>query len=686
MRPTVIDLFCGIGGFSYGFEKAGFDIILGIDNWDIAIETFGNNHKNVKTVSDNLADIDNSFFKAYKNKVDVIIAGPPCQGFSMSGRRDINDKRNTLFEEVIRVVSVIKPKVVVMENVPGLLSMKTPGGYPVKELIIKRFNKIEYNTRYQILNSADFGVPQLRKRVIFISTRKEEIGFPSITHFKTPYTTSGGQKIKKYVTVSNALANIPNVNRQRYLTPKSAFQKLMSNGTKSIYNHEAMNHSGHIIKRMSFVPPGGNWSDVPAKYYNVGGNHSNNYRRLHPERPAITLKHATKSMIIHPEYNRCLTVREVARLQSFPDDFIFYGTKFQQHQQLANAVPPLLGFTIAAHIKANLRKKNTLRKRPLKKTSNEKFTFIDLFCGIGGFRWALEKNDCRCVFSCDIDQRARESYFLNFNEWPEGDIKKIPSDKIPAHDIFCAGFPCQPFSIGGERKGFADARGTLFFDVARVLKDKQPKAFILENVKGLINHDKGNTINIIRTILTETGYIHFEKILNAKDFGLPQNRLRWFCVGFRKDLKITDFEFPKPIPLKRTVSQLLNKNAKGYGISEIALKHVKKFYKKFAQRSDNHEFTLANEIRPSRCVMRNDGISPCLTAKMGTGGNNVPFIVELERKLTVTECLKLMGFPASFKIKENVHQSYKQIGNSVPVPIVQKIAKEVIKNINASQV
>ena len=363
MKPTVVDLFCGAGGFSKGFEKVGFKILLGVDNWKAALKTFKQNHKDVEVVFSDIRDIPNEFFEKYKGKVDVIIAGPPCQGFSMSGKRDPSDERNTLFEEVIRVSSIIMPKIIVMENVVGLLSMKTPDGHMIRDIILKRFKDIGYETESRILNAVDYGVPQTRKRVIFIASRIGKIGFPEPTHSEKPYISLNEKHIKEWVTVGDALGNIPDVGAEEYLLAKTEFQKLMSNGVIKIYNHEPIKHSPVVIKRMSFVPPGGNWRNIPKEYYNVGGKHSNNYRRLDSNKPSITIKHVTKSMIIHPIYNRCITVREAARLQSFCDSFIFYGTKFEQYQQVANAVPPLLGFAIANHILNVIKKKIVSTKK-----------------------------------------------------------------------------------------------------------------------------------------------------------------------------------------------------------------------------------------------------------------------------------------------------------------------------------
>lgn len=307
------------------------------------------------------------------------------------------------------------------------------------------------------------------------------------------------------------------------------------------------------------------------------------------------------------------------------------------------------------------------------------YKFIDLFSGLGGFRIAFESNDCKCVFSSDIDKNVREVYKLNFGEYPSGDISKISSGDIPDFDILCAGFPCQPFSIAGLRKGFEDSRGTLFFEVARILKEKRPKAFLLENVKGIVNHDNGNTLDVIMNTLDELGYDARGKVLNALDYGIPQNRERWYCIGFLKELNM-NFKnvFPKKKKLFFKIEDIVDENVKGYEITDTAEKNIEIHLPKYIEKNKlNDSLLIANEIRPSKCSFRCNGTSPCLTAKMGTGGNNVPVIVKYKRKFTERECLKLMGFPDNYKIKENSFQSYKQIGNSVVVPILTEIANNI---------
>ena len=317
--------------------------------------------------------------------------------------------------------------------------------------------------------------------------------------------------------------------------------------------------------------------------------------------------------------------------------------------------------------------------------------FIDLFSGIGGFRIGFESVGGKCVFSSDIDKHACATYKENFNDYPLSDITKIEEKNIPDFDLLCAGFPCQPFSIGGLRKGFQDTRGTLFFDIERIIRFKKPKAFILENVKGLVNHDKGKTLDTILNKLSKNingvenknkhldclNYDVHYKVINSKEFGVPQNRERIYIVGFKQE---SLFKFPVGEE-KKTLLDVIDKSLPKNTLSDILNSNIDthlKLHKKFDKIKDL-DYLLAYEVRKSRSTFRFDNLSPTLTAKMGTGGNNVPVLVNLRRKLTTDECLKIQGYPISFKIKPNNSQSYKQIGNSVSVPVIKELAKEIIK-------
>lgn len=311
------------------------------------------------------------------------------------------------------------------------------------------------------------------------------------------------------------------------------------------------------------------------------------------------------------------------------------------------------------------------------------FKFIDLFCGLGGFRLAFEENGGECVFSSDIDEHAQKTYEMNFVEKPAGDITKIEAKDVPNHDILCAGFPCQPFSTAGRRLGFDDTRGTLFFDVARILKEKKPMCFILENVKGLTNHDSGNTLNTILNTLDEIGYDYKYEVLNAKNYNVPQNRERWYCIGVKKntDIDINNFIFPAPEELKTKLSDIIESrvDSTDYIASESCERNINTFIEK--KSIDVTPYTLAYDIRPSRCHFVKGDVSNCLTAKMGTGGSNVAVVISQNRKLTERECLRLMGFPDTYKIGKG-YQAYKQIGNSVVVPVISKLAKELVRVAN----
>ena len=297
--------------------------------------------------------------------------------------------------------------------------------------------------------------------------------------------------------------------------------------------------------------------------------------------------------------------------------------------------------------------------------------FIDLFAGIGGFRYAMQKAgkelgiNVECVFSSEIDKECQKVYKENFGDIPHGDITQITANTIPDHDFLLAGFPCQPFSIIGNMKGFEDIRGTLFFDIARILEAKRPVAFVLENVKLLVGHNKGKTLRRILETLKDLGYHATYKVFNALDFGLPQKRERVFIVGFRNPCF---FQWPyQKIPMK-SLSEILEKNvAKEYFASD----HIRK--KRLSKQKPMKEFTIWHENKsgnisayPFSCALR-------------AGASYNYLLVNGERRLTSREMLRLQGFPEEFKIVCSYTQTRKQAGNSLPVPVAQAVIKNTIE-------
>jgi DNA (cytosine-5)-methyltransferase 1 len=301
----------------------------------------------------------------------------------------------------------------------------------------------------------------------------------------------------------------------------------------------------------------------------------------------------------------------------------------------------------------------------------EKIKFIDLFCGIGGFRTAMDEacleNDIipECVFSSDIDNFCQDSYEANFGERPFGDITKIDEKDIPDHDILFAGFPCQSFSIIGKMQGFKDVRGTLFFDIARILKHKKPKAFVLENVKQLFGHDGGNTLKTIVNVLEkELGYSVRFAVLNALDFGLPQKRERIIIVGHKEPIL---FNFPSPIRPFKPLTEILEKKVDTkYFASEMILEKRKNKHKSAYNLSIWHENKSGNICSyPYSCALR-------------SGASHNYLLVNGERRLTPREMFRLQGFPDKYKIVVSDGQAKRQAGNAVPVNLVKAVILKLL--------
>ena len=347
-KPIAIDLFSGCGGFSYGFQQAGFHILLGVDNTEIALQTFEKNHIDSKTLLLDLhlnESIDRIVHTTSGVNVDVIIAGPPCQGFSLTGTRNENDERNSLFYAVFKLAKRLNPKAIVIENVMGLLNLY---GGKAKQEIIRLCDEMGYSCNHQLLFAPDFGVPQIRKRVFFVALKKElgSYNFPAATH-----------QPENYIGCKDAIGDLPDVTfdgrkSQYEQVPFSEYQKTLRNGCMTLSNHEGTKHTQHVINVISQVPEGGNYKDLPE---GVGDSRKFNeaWTRYHSQRPAKTIDTGHRNHF-HYKWNRVPSVRENARLQSFPDDFVFLGNKTEQYRQVGNAVPPLLGKVLAEKLKIYL--------------------------------------------------------------------------------------------------------------------------------------------------------------------------------------------------------------------------------------------------------------------------------------------------------------------------------------------
>lgn len=310
------------------------------------------------------------------------------------------------------------------------------------------------------------------------------------------------------------------------------------------------------------------------------------------------------------------------------------------------------------------------------------YSFIDLFAGLGGFRLALESLGAQCVYSSEWDEHVRAVYADNFGEFPDGDITKVNENSIPDHDILCAGFPCQPFSISGNQLGFEDSRGTLFFDVARIVSEKKPKVVFMENVKNFARHDRGRTLEVVKNTMKQLGYTFNKKVLSAAQYGIPQKRERIYMVCFRKDLQPNDFSYPRPIALTKHVEDFLLDDESM--VESLYVDRPDTYFKD--TRDDKYSnkpirLGIVNKGGQGERIYSTKGIAITLSATGGgvfakTGGY---LINGRTRKLHPRECARIMGYPDSYRICESNSQAYKQFGNSVVIDVVQLIGKEIGK-------
>ena len=357
MKKTVIDLFCGAGGLSEGFRQAGFHVLAGNDFFEAAGETYAATHPESTFIPGPVQDLTANKLlgaaKLFPGELDVLVGGPPCQAYSVyNHQRGTHDERANLFREYLRIVEELQPKWVVMENVTGITSID---GGEVVETIRREFARLNYRVEFKTLKAEEFGVPQERRRVFFIGTRTDApILFPQPTH---------GPGLKKFTTIWDAIGDLPVLENGEDLgvtdyaaEARGWYQKYIRKGSKQVHNHSAPKLGAINIERMRHIPQGGSWRDIPFDLLPEGmkrakrSDHTKRYGRMKPDGLSCTV--LTKCDVhwgayIHPIQNRAITIREAARLQSFPDWFVFRGSKTDQYTQIGNAVPPLLGKKVA---------------------------------------------------------------------------------------------------------------------------------------------------------------------------------------------------------------------------------------------------------------------------------------------------------------------------------------------------
>ncbi len=706
-----ISLFTGAGGLDIGFKEAGFEGLLASDIMPQARDTFSLNFPDEPYLLEDIRKLSISDIKSYigNKKIDVIIGGPPCQGFSNMGNKNSADPRNMLFESYVKIVDVLRPKCFIFENVKGLFTM-FEGRY--FEQVVNAFMTIGYNLHYSMIDTSNYGVPQKRERVFIVGTISEDqFLFPA--HSSTSYGN-----IKAFKNVGEAINN------------------LMDKG-EEIPNHIALNHSDIVVRRYQLIPEGGKLpkpEDLPEDIRRK--NFGNTYTRLHRDEVSSTIVPGNNALPVHPVLNRSLTPREGARIQTFPDSYIFSGDRRSQCIQVGNAVPPLMAAKIADCVRHFIEGETypgimpdnsfyaktdigiSLRKERKNKRATLKFG--DLFCGAGGFTQGLEQAGLECVLGAEFNDYAVEAYRKNFtHECLQIDLsveenqilvaEKLKQAKV---DLVVGGPPCQGFSMFGNRRFVntkkhdltKDQRNNLVYAFANIVVRSETPWFIMENVPGILSAHNGEYVNTIEQYFREHGYRTEHRVINAADYGAPQLRRRFILIGTKTDLA---FPFPKAKYFEkpeswqhpyRTVEEVLTDLADECTLGKLknhrAPSHSKVVAERFSYIPEGEKMDVdalpehlklgTKTGKPvanfSHVFARLDRKKPSCT--IVPGHNALPVHPTLNRTLTVREAARIQTFPDDFEFVGPIINQCLQVGNAFPCIVAQTFGERLRTIVN----
>jgi len=467
VKNKIIDLFCGCGGMSRGFEMAGFEVALAIDFWKDAIETYKRNAPGVDARCMDIHQLDEKAMAGCFSKDEIvgIIGGPPCQGFSTVGKREIDDPRNQLYLQYCRIVNTVRPQFFVIENVKGLTTLN---GGVVKQDIIDRFSAMGYNVSFKVVNAANYGVPQNRQRVFFVGMKNAFFDFPA----EYDYVLSSKDGISDLPSAINwdGVSTITTYDKP----PQNEFQRLMRGQTSVLSNHDFTAHSEQTIGIIQKIPDGGSIKDLPPEYWQIR-KYNKAFERMSTSRPANTVDTGHRNYF-HYEEPRIPTVRENARLQSFPDDFVILGTRGSQYKQVGNAVPPLLAKAIATAIKKQLKTKST------KEVHMKSVSISNLSSPGASF---TEHTDDTLVACSDFvsEMADAEMSFMQFQERLYRD-KKINKSNLRCILPMLRFAGLVEYDSSVKKATFFTELGTQYVAVARLLKKIRSSAELSANVEG----------------------------------------------------------------------------------------------------------------------------------------------------------------------------------------------------------
>jgi len=705
-----VSLFSGCGGLDLGLIKAGFEILVANDIMPAAVRTYEKNIGQHIVLGDiREEDTRRKIFSLIgSSDVDLVVGGPPCQGFSTIGDKLSSDPRNNLFDAFADMVSILNPRFFLMENVK---SMTTMYGGQFKDYVMDRFSELGYNVEYHILNASDYGVPQTRERVFFFGTKYDyPFVFPKKTH-GCDENLLDCESTEKWIMD---------------LLGKENF----------IPNHTPLNHSEIVVRRYEMIPEGGRLPPPEMLPLEIRrSNFGNTYKRLHRKKPSLTLVPGNNAFPIHPVLNRSLTPREAARLQTFPDEFIFEGDRRSQCIQIGNAVPPLLGTILGKSVLEHAiqsGRSGTILKKPSKKSKigenalpmkkllelDTRDGFIDLFCGAGGLTIGFSKGGWRPLLAADNDEDVMKTHKHNYPSIPfftnnlsiKGNRKKLTAQfQDKEVGIVVGGPPCQGFSMFGKRR-FVNTRGhdpkkdprnKLVYSFIDTLTEISPRWFVMENVPGLTNLDEGDFLKDILKKFKKAGYSNIEsRILNAADYGVPQLRKRLLIIGNKtghiipwpkKKFFAHPKDWQKPyFTVGQVISDLANSNSYSEKTCHVPMKHKPFLIERYAMIPEGGKLDVESLPKKLRVGYRTDMIKnyshiykrlhrnkPANT--MVPGHNAFPIHPWLDRSLTVREASRIQTFPDEVEFKGSRQEQCIQVGNAFPPLLAEKIANNIQK-------
>ena len=710
-KINFISLFSGGGGFQIGFESAGYNCLLSSDIDADAEKTHHKNYPNIPFIKKDIRQLDyKEILKATKNiKPDLIIGGPPCQGFSAMGDKISSDPRNELFNSYIKLVRDLSPEFFLFENVKGFKTMYEGRFF---EKTVNGFASCGYNIHFKILKSSEFGVPQIRERVFIFGTKSDK-------NFQFPKSSIGGVgKLKSFKNVGEAINDL-------------------SKKDTSFQNHIILNHSETVVSRYKLIPEGGKLPSPEKLPKEIRrSNFGSTYERLDRKKVSKTLVPGNNAFPIHPTLNRSLTPREAARIQTFPDNHIFEGTRRKQCILVGNAVPPLLASKIANEIIKHskdlhkessnliLEKNNSLNVINFAKAKSKKtnFNFVDFFSGAGGISIGLKNAGMNCVLASDFDKNVRLTHLKNFPNinFVHGDVRnknikneifnQLDGKKI---DLVVGGPPCQGFSIFGKRRfkntkkynPLDDDRNDLVKTYFEYIKKIKPQWIIMENVSGILNLGGGIYIDFIKKKLNLLNYKSFDyRIVNTADYGVPQKRKRFILIANNTGHIIP---WPKPkyflepkewqLPYRtvgEAISDLANKASQKHFSNHEPMKHSEDITERYSYVEEGKKMEvdklpkklqyakytgqkIKNFSHVYRRLHRNE---PSIT--LVPGHNAFPIHPWLNRLITSREAARLQTFPDEIEFVGSSKDQCIQVGNAFPCLVAQRIGETILKTIS----